>query len=147
MRTAGYLALAATLIAFIALAVVAIVRSTQQNEAQDDSRDDSPNRPDQATPGPTGEEFEGDFTLGFEQSSFIPCDKPDLRYWLVWAGGVDLPGRIEQLGISGPYAEVHLSFRGMLETGSATGYGHLGRYDGQVTVTELLELTRDGKCP
>ena len=47
------------------------------------------------------------------------------------------------LGFDKTHAEARLRFEGRLETGAKDGYGHLGRYTGQVTILRLLDATRE----
>jgi hypothetical protein len=97
-------------------------------------------------------EFEGYYASGFEVSSFVPCGMTgnasygagywltgttefyDQYYALVQSSGFDPTG----------YQSVYVRFKGEL---SPPGhYGHLGGYEREVTVTELLEMSVDGKC-
>lgn len=87
--------------------------------------------------------FDGDFVLSFETSSFTPRDKPEARYWLAWGPDVKLMERLQALGFDKTHAEARLRFEGRLETGAKDGYGHLGRYTGQVTILRLLDATRE----
>ena len=130
MNTFGYAALGAVLLVIGVLAVTAIVRS----------------RSNDSSPGSGDGEFEGVFTLSFERSSFTPCAKPGVRYWLDWPVDVKLMDEVKRLGFDSTFVEVHLRFDGTLKTGAPGGYGHLGQYSGQVTVARLHEVTRDGPC-
>ena len=62
----------------------------------------------------------------------------------------DLPAIGRRVGQDGTrqllddrHAEARLRFEGRLETGAKDGYGHLGRYTGQVTILRLLDATRE----
>ena len=91
-------------------------------------------------------EFQGKYTSLFETSSFVPCGQPDVRYWLVWGPNVDLTGELRKLGFEGLGAEAFLRFDGDLETGAPGGYGHLGLYSGQLTITKLATVSRESDC-
>ena len=83
----------------------------------------------------------GFFSWGFEASAFTPCGS-DERWW---TGGADLVQRYNALGVE-PYEEVYVRLRGKL---SGIGkYGHLGTYNRQFDVTEVLEIRkkREGDC-
>lgn len=93
-----------------------------------------------------GSSYTGKYVALFETSSFVPCDEPDVRYWLVWGPKVDLPGELKMLGFDGLGTEAYLRFSGRLETGSASGYGHLGQYSGQLTIKKLKKASRESLC-
>jgi len=99
-------------------------------------------------------EFEGYYASGFEVSSFVPCGIAENAsygngYWLT--GTTEFYDQyyalIQSSGFdqSTGYLSVYVRFKGEL---SPPGhYGHLGAYEREVTVTELLEMSVDGKCP
>lgn len=105
------------------------------------------------TPGPTTDEFEGYYASGFEVSSFVPCGMSQdasygIGYWL--NGTSDFYERYTTLVQSSGhdpatgYFSVYVRFTGEL---SPPGhYGHLGAYEREITVTELLEISLDGLC-
>ncbi len=115
--------LAVFLVALAVITAIAIIRS---------HRDSSPN-------------FVGKYTTSFEVSSFVPCDSPETKYWLVWKKPIDLSSEMRKVGADGFGSEVFLKFEGSLETGGG-GYGHLGAYDGQLEITKLLAVSRESLC-
>ena len=90
--------------------------------------------------------FVGKYTSLLETSSFVPCEHPDVRYWLVWSGNVDLAGELKKLGFDGLGTTAYLRFEGTLATGAPGGYGHMGQYSGQLVVTRLLNASRESLC-
>ncbi|GAB4579990.1 MAG: hypothetical protein Fur0022_27290 [Anaerolineales bacterium] len=107
------------------------------------------------TPGPTTGEFEGYYSSGFEVSAFVPCDGGEPApgfvpgYWL--NGTSDFYDQYDALVESSDHdpitgsLSVYVRFNGEL---SPPGhYGHLGAYEREITVTELLEMSLDGLCP
>lgn len=107
------------------------------------------------TPGPTTGEFEGMYSSGFEVSAFVPCEgvSPDPgyvpAYWLSdppefykeYAALVQSSGHDPVTG----YLSVYVRFKGELSPSGT--YGHLGAYEHEITVTELLEMSLvDGQC-
>jgi hypothetical protein len=99
------------------------------------------------------DEFEGFYTAGFEVSSFVPCGDPGQPgygkgYWLM--GTAEFVERYNALvGFSGQaprraHAPIYVRFKGDLSPPGS--HGHLGMYEREVTVIELLEMSRDGKC-
>lgn len=107
----------------------------------------------QALPATTSE-FEGTYSSGFEVSSFVPCDYSDeagygVGYWLT--GTTEFYDQyyalVESSGFdpSTGYLSVYVRFKG--ELSPSGDYGHLGMYEREITVTELLEMTLvDGQC-
>src|SRR5687767_2500106 len=83
-----------------------------------------------------GDSFEGMYTSSFETSSFVPCGSNEPRYWLVWAAKSDFASafRAHNLGAQG--GTVYVRLKGKLETKDEGGFGHLGQYKGQITVTK-----------
>jgi hypothetical protein len=90
--------------------------------------------------GRRGASFEGTYTLGPEVSSFVPSDA-SVRYWLAWAPESGFIEAFRALGFDS-MGTVRTSFEGKLETGAEAGYGHMGQYNGQVTVLKLEHMTR-----
>ena len=90
--------------------------------------------------------FVGKYSQGFEVSSFVPCDAPETKYWLVWKKPIDLTSEMRRVGADGFGSEVYLKFEGSLETGGG-GYGHLGQYGGQLEITKLRGVSRESLCP
>ena len=96
-------------------------------------------------------EFAGHYTSGFEVASFAPCAgsgpsgpwwlnaAPEIRFYEQYSallGGTPQP--------PGAYASVFLRFRGTL---SPPGdYGHLGAYEREVMVVEVVEMSVEGEC-
>ncbi|MGE0598045.1 MAG: hypothetical protein AB7J35_12890 [Dehalococcoidia bacterium] len=89
--------------------------------------------------------FVGKYSYGFEVSSFVPCNSPDVKYWLVWQKPIDLTSEMQKAGANGFGSEVYLKFEGKLETGG-DGYGHLGQYTGQLEITKLVSVARESLC-
>lgn len=104
---------------------------------------------------PTTGEFEGMYSSGFEVSAFVPCEgvSPDPgyvpAYWLSdppefykeYAALVQSSGHDPVTG----YLSVYVRFKGELSPSGT--YGHLGAYEHEITVTELLEMSLvDGQC-
>ena len=83
-----------------------------------------------------GPNFSGQFSAGFEVSSFQPCGS-DEQWWV--EDGSDLYQRYNQLGLP-EYAPAFAAVEGVL---SAPGtYGHLGAYSRQFQVTRVLAVRR-----
>lgn len=91
----------------------------------------------------------GRYESGFEASAFYPCGS-DEQWWLTadsasWARLHAPPARID----SGGYREATAFVR---VRGRVTGpgeFGHMGAYDRELTVTEVLEVRapEEGSCP
>lgn len=103
---------------------------------------------------PTVDEFEGYYASGFEVSSFVPCGMSEEAsygngYWL--DGTADFYDQysalVQSSGFdpSAGYLSVYVRFEGELSLPGS--YGHLGAYEREVIVTELLEMSADKKCP
>ena len=75
--------------------------------------------------------YSGYYVWGFEVSAFYPQGARE-RWWLVRHGKIDL----HELNGS----EVYLAVRGTLTPKGK--YGHLGGYDRELYVTDVIELTR-----
>jgi hypothetical protein len=98
-------------------------------------------------------EFEGYYASGFEVSSFVPCDTNagagyGNGYWLTGTPEFydQYSALVQSSGfdpISG-YQSVYVRFKGELSPPGS--YGHLGAYEREVNVTELLEMSLDGQC-
>jgi|GEM_PF-1288194 len=92
--------------------------------------------------------FEGTFTFGWEVSLFVPGDasRQGPRYWLAWTPESRFMERFRQCGYDPAwtpgYGRVRTRFLGVLENGAVGGYGHMGQYEAQVTVTRVLEMGR-----
>ncbi len=107
------------------------------------------------TLGPTTDEFEGYYASGFEVSSFVPCEGTEPNpgyvpgYWL--NGTTDFYDQYYALVQSSEfdqnsgYLSVYVRFKG--DISPSGNYGHLGAYEREVTVTELLEMSVEGTCP
>lgn len=90
-------------------------------------------------------EYAGHFSMGFETSAFTPC-APGERWWV---SGVskDMSERYRAASQGQDYQAVYLRVRGRV---SAAGrYGHLGAYDRELQVLEVLELrpAQASDCP
>ena len=96
--------------------------------------------------------FEGLYATSFEASVFYPCGmteniedqgNKDMEYWLT---STPDSGFHEQLEKFSDLAEptglrVYVKFTGVLSpTKPFGGYGHLGMYKNEVTVTRILEM-------
>lgn len=89
-------------------------------------------------------EYAGHLSMGFETSAFTPC-APGERWW-VSGLGAELSERYRAASKGQDYQPVFLRVRGRL---SGTGrYGHLGGYERELEVLEILELraAQDGDC-
>jgi hypothetical protein len=103
--------------------------------------------------GALDEEIAGHYVGGDEVSSFVPCGMradPDYGrgYWL--APSDDFGSRyralVDQLssGKVAAFPKVYVRFRGRVsEPGK---HGHLGAYEREVAVGEVLEMSLEGKC-
>jgi hypothetical protein len=83
----------------------------------------------------------GYFSYGFETSAFHPCNS-DEAWWVTGEGTAAL---IEQYGQVAPadYEPVYAEVRGQVSEPGA--YGHLGAYQRELTVTEVVELRAAGE--
>ncbi len=93
-------------------------------------------------------EFQGYYLQEFEVSSFVPCGSwrdpgYGVGYWLDWRKG-QYQRYEEEVSNAGADRKVYLRFKGHLS--SVGSYGHLGKYSRQVTVGEVIEISRNGKC-
>jgi hypothetical protein len=95
-------------------------------------------------PMPEIGEFEGFYVSQFEVAAFKPCGQEGHVYWLGAGNVPDFWSRYQELGGKG--TEVYLSFTGELSPPSPNGYGHLNQYEREVTITQLHEMSLDGKC-
>lgn len=97
--------------------------------------------PDSTAPDGSAE-YSGHYSVGFEVSEFVPCSS-DESWWLVGTPELmsqvqsDEPGRA-------PTTPVFVRVRG--ELSGPGSYGHLGTYDRQLTVTEVLEVGSEDGC-
>lgn len=112
--------------------------------------------------GVSGAEFEGFYSLRFEVSSFVPCGAGEQAgygkgYWLEAAPALGWARRYEAalaeaggaltataVPLSGE--PVYVRVIADLSPPSANGYGHLNAYEREISVTQILEMTRDGGC-
>lgn len=90
--------------------------------------------------------FEGMYTSAFETSSFVPCGSSEPRYWLVWAADSEFATAFREHNLGAQGGTVYVRLKGKLETRTRDGYGHLGQYKGQLTVTKLEEMSRERTC-
>ncbi len=89
--------------------------------------------------------FEGFYTLGFEDSAFEPCAR-DERWWVAPVN--------EETALNERYLAVYdqgrvrvfVRLRG--ERSRKGSYGHLGHYERQLTVSQVLDVraARPGDC-
>ncbi|MCC7077191.1 MAG: hypothetical protein IT198_08710 [Acidimicrobiia bacterium] len=88
-----------------------------------------------------GDVYTGHYSTGFEVSAFVECGS-DEQWWVV--GSAELTEEVEAAADSPPYEPVYLRVRGTLsEPGT---YGHLGAYQRQLTVTEVLDVSVEKSC-
>ena len=101
---------------------------------------------------PPEQTFEGILTYAFEVSSFRPCGSENDSWFTAPAES----GFWEKYQALGPFqageqgtAYVYTRFTGTLASGDPNGYGHLGQYQSEVTVKEVLEIRPaiPGECP
>lgn len=91
----------------------------------------------------------GRYESGFETSAFYPCGS-DEQWWVTadsaaWARLHSPPARVQSAGHLEAVAFVRLRGRA-----SPPGeYGHVGAYDREIRVDEVIEVTapEEGKCP
>lgn len=97
--------------------------------------------PDSTAPDESGE-YAGHYSVGFEVSEFVPCGS-DESWWLV--GTAELVSQVQGDEPGGtPTTPVFVRVRG--ELSDPGSYGHLGAYDRQLTVTEVVEVGSGGGC-
>jgi hypothetical protein len=103
-------------------------------------------------------EFRGHFVSSFEVSAFTPCT-PETQvpgfsgaYWVsstpesgFYTRYAEVTGVVQRQQPAGVPVYVH--FIGDVSPDSKNGYGHLGGYAHEVTVTQVLEMSLDGVCP
>jgi hypothetical protein len=103
--------------------------------------------------GPRVSTFQGLYTTAFEVSVFHPCgvripteiveDVGFQMYWLESAPDSGFNERLEAFhSLRGPTGELKLfvKFVGTTSPTKPFGYGHLGMWANQVTVTEVLDM-------
>lgn len=90
--------------------------------------------------GTRSDVFAGRYESGFETSAFHPCGSEE-QWWVTadsaaWARLHEPPARVDSVGYLEAVAFVRLRGRR-----SPPGeYGHVGAYDRELTVTEVLEV-------
>lgn len=95
---------------------------------------------------PPRDEFRGTYSFGFEVSSFEPCSSGE-QWWVL--SDEDLHVAYERtVGEGAKYAYVPVFVRLRGRIGPEGRYGHLGVYQRELTVTEVLEIreARQGDC-
>jgi hypothetical protein len=112
----------------------------------------------QADTGRRDVEFRGHFVSAFEVSSFTPCE-PETQvpgfygaYWVTSTAESGFYTRYAEVtGVAQAQqpagVPVYVHFIGDVSPDSKNGYGHLGGYAHEVTVTQVLEMSLDGECP
>ena len=88
----------------------------------------------------------GTVSFGFEESAFRPCDRKE-QWWIVGGDVVaDLQSKYNDLGVSW-YEPVYARLKG--DAGSRGEFGHLGAYQREFKVLEILEmrLLKPDECP
>ena len=96
--------------------------------------------------------LEGVFETGFEHSAFYPetrCPGDGARYWVMWTPESRFGERIVEETGREPFAEPHtVAFRVAVraERSPPGSYGHLGAYQREVTVHELLAAEVADDC-
>ena len=96
--------------------------------------------------------LEGVFETGFELSAFYPearCPGDRVRYWVTWTPESRFGERIVEETGREPFAEPHtVAFRiaVLAELSPPGSYGHLGAYEREVAVHELLSAEVAGDC-
>ncbi len=86
----------------------------------------------------------GYVSFGFEDSSFYPCNSSE-RWWLNEPSSLGIDERYDAIA-SNPYEHVYARLRG---SRSPRGkYGHLGAYQREFTVSEVVEMRKpaEGDC-
>ena len=94
------------------------------------------------TTEPVPEIHAGFYRAGFEEDGFSPCESGE-EWWVV--DGQELRARYAETA-ERDYEPVYAVVRG--ETGPRGAFGHLGAYDRELRVTEVLEVRapREGDC-
>lgn len=106
---------------------------------------------------------EGRYSTSFEVSVFMPCRTDNQKelwesankntdYWLTSTPASDFSEQLKSYyPFMEPTGELHMyvKFVGDISPTKKNGYGHLGMYSNQVTVTEVLEMEPwvDRQCP
>jgi hypothetical protein len=104
-------------------------------------------------PIPHESPFRGIITLGFETSVFTPCDSDEPSSWLALSKKSNFSARYKNLMKRQPADQqdlpVYAHFVGVQVSGDPNGYGHLGQFTSEITLTKVLslQLAPDGKCP
>ncbi|MBT8401086.1 MAG: hypothetical protein KJO98_11465 [Rhodothermia bacterium] len=80
----------------------------------------------------------GIVSLGFEDSTFLPCQSSE-AWWLSWYDGVEL-WRMYEEKASKPHEQVYAVLRG--DRSRQGAYGHLDGYDRSFVVAEVIEMRR-----
>jgi hypothetical protein len=92
-------------------------------------------------------ERKGKLKLEFENSEFLPEDS-DARWWLVNNPGVGKRYYILKKGEFSPRSfYVYAHFRGYLSPNRGIGVGHMGRYDREFVVTEIVDMRKIEERP
>ncbi|MBK8559240.1 hypothetical protein [Candidatus Amarobacter glycogenicus] len=95
-----------------------------------------------------GATFEGTFSFGWEVSSFVPGDssRTSPRYWVAWTPESRLMEKLKEQGYdpawTAGYGTVRAKLAGTLEKRAEGGYGHMGQYSGQLTVSRVLQMSK-----
>lgn len=92
--------------------------------------------------GPSADEFAGYFAEGFEVEAFYPCGL-DEEWWVTNPAALSAPYR--QAGRK-DYEKLFVVVRGTV--GPAGKHGHMGAYEHELTVTEVVRVdaARQGDC-
>lgn len=104
-------------------------------------------------PIPHESSFKGIITRGFETSIFKPCDSDDAPSWLTLSTKSNFSTRYKNLMKRESDGQqdipVYAHFVGVKISGDANGYGHLGQFTSEITLTKVLSLqpAPEGKCP
>lgn len=91
-----------------------------------------------AAAAPAPQEFRGYYTYGFEVEAFEPCGARE-RWWVVRGEALYRWHR----EIADSYERVFAVIRG--HTGSRGQYGHLGMYQREIVVADVLEVRPVGE--